>query len=101
VGTPTVTRVLPLLKIYSNRSSYLFFPFTGAQPQREPPYNEFVFNLRASYREETEGLVDNFVKVGRNRIAVFYQADAYGRSGWDGVRRALAKYGLGIVGEAT
>src|SRR5262249_44653508 len=39
VGTPTVTRVLPLLKIYSDRSMYLFFPFTGAQPQRQPPYD--------------------------------------------------------------
>jgi len=79
----------------------LFFPYTGAQPQREAPYDEFVFNLRSSYRQETEGLVDHFVQVGRKRIAVFYQADAYGRSGWDGVRRALEKYDLKIVGEAT
>ncbi|WP_293106009.1 ABC transporter substrate-binding protein [Moorena sp. SIOASIH] len=101
VGTPTVTRVLPLLKNYSDRQTYLFFPFTGAQPQREAPYEQFAFNLRASYRQETEGLVDNFVKINRRRIAVFYQIDAYGRSGWDGVRRSLAKYGLSIVGEAT
>jgi branched-chain amino acid transport system substrate-binding protein len=101
VGTPTVTRVLPLLKKYSNKNIYLFFPFTGAQPQREPPYDEFVFNLRASYRQETEGLVDHLVRAGRKRIAVFYQADAYGRSGWEGVRRSLAKHGLKIVGEAT
>lgn len=101
VGTPTVTRVLPLLKIYGDRFVHLFFPFTGAQPQREPPYNQFVFNLRASYRQETEGLVDNFIALGRKRIGVFYQADAYGRSGWDGVKRALAKYGLDLVGEAT
>lgn len=101
VGTPTVTRVLPLLKNYSDRQTYLFFPFTGAQPQREAPYEQFAFNLRASYRQETEGLVDNFVKINRPRIAVFYQIDAYGRSGWDGVRRALAKYGLTMVGEAT
>jgi len=101
VGTPTVTRVLPLLKNYSDRQTYLFFPFTGAQPQRETPYEQFAFNLRASYRQETEGLVDNFVKINRPRIAVFYQIDAYGRSGWDGVRRALAKYGLTMVGEAT
>ena len=39
---------------------YLLFPFTGAQPQREAPYNEYVFNLRASYRDETAGLVENF-----------------------------------------
>ena len=101
IGTPTVTRALPLLKIYRDQFVHLFFPFTGAQPQREPPYDQFVFNLRASYRQETEGLVDHFMAIGRKRIGVFYQADAYGRSGWDGVRRALEKYGLSIVGEAT
>ena len=101
VGTPTVTRVLPLLKKFQNEKTYLFFPFTGAQPQRQPPYGDFAFNLRASYRQETAGLVDNFVSVGRRRIGMFYQADAYGRSGWAGVRRALKKYDLRIVGEAT
>lgn len=101
VGTPTVTRILPLIKSYQARNVHLFFPFTGAQPQREPPYDRYVFNLRASYRQETEGLVDRFVQVGRKRIAVLYQADAYGRSGWDGVRRALEAQGLSIVGEAT
>ncbi len=101
VGTPTVTRVLPLLKYYSKKHVYLFFPFTGAEPQRQPPYSEFVFNLRASYQNETEGLVDHFVRVGRNKIAVFYQADAYGRSGWEGVRNALGRHGLKISGEAT
>ena len=101
VGTPTVTRVLPILKKFQERKIYLFFPFTGAQPQREPPYDKFAFNLRASYREETAGLVENFVRIGRKRIAVFYQADAYGRSGWAGVRKALDAHGEQIVGEAT
>ena len=101
VGTPTVTRVLPMLKKFQERQVYLFFPFTGAQPQREPPYGAFAFNLRASYRQETAGLVQNFVSIGRRRIAVFYQADAYGRSGWAGVRRALKPLGEQIVGEAT
>jgi len=101
VGTPTVTRVLPLLKRYHKENIFLFFPFTGAQPQRQAPYDEFAFNLRASYHQETEGLVNNFVKIGRKRIAVFYQADAYGRSGWNGAKVTLEKYGLQIVGEAT
>lgn len=101
VGTPTVTRILPLLKSYKEKFVYLFSPFTGAESLRQPPYGEFVFNLRASYRDETEGLVDHFVSTGRSRIAVFYQADAYGRSGWDGVKKALAKFGLKMVGEAT
>src|SRR5262245_4642606 len=102
VGTPTVTRILPLLKSYNSQSIYLFSPFTGAQPLRQPPYGQYVFNLRASYDDEIEGLVNNFVLAGRKRMAVFYQADAYGRSGWDGVKKALAKNsGLKMVGEAT
>jgi branched-chain amino acid transport system substrate-binding protein len=101
VGTPTVTRVLPLLKRYSSRNVYMFFPFTGAQPQREPPYDQEVFNLRASYRDETYAIVARFAAIGRKRIAVLYQADAYGRSGWDGVRRALTANGSTLVAEAT
>jgi ABC-type branched-subunit amino acid transport system substrate-binding protein len=101
VGTPTLTRVLPLLKRYESRSISMFCPFTGAEPQRRPPYDELVFNLRASYHEETAGLVDHFVKIGRTKIAVFYQIDAYGRCGWEGVRNALQKHGLLMTGEAT
>jgi branched-chain amino acid transport system substrate-binding protein len=101
VGTATVTRVLPLLKNYRKNQLFLFFPFSGAEPQREPPYDDFVFNLRASYRDETEGLVDHFARLGRTKISVFYQADAYGRGGWEGVRNALERRGLRIQGEAT
>ncbi|NDV21557.1 ABC transporter substrate-binding protein [Desulfovibrio sp. JC022] len=102
VGTPTVTRVLPVIKHFNSKEpEYLFFPFTGAQPQREFPYEEYVFNLRASYRQETWGLVHNLYMAGRHRVAVFYQADAYGRSGWDGIRKALREKGLNIVAEAT
>ncbi len=101
VGTPTTTRCLPLLKRYQDQSILLFFPFTGAQPQRQQPYGEFAFNLRASYYQETAGLVDHFVEIGRKRVAVFYQIDAYGRNGWEGVRRALARHDLKMTGEAT
>ena len=101
VGTPTVTRVLPLLKKFEEDHIYLFFPFTGAEPQRQHPYDQYVFNLRASYREETAGLVNLFVNLGLKKIAVFYQIDAYGRSGWDGVRNALKDHGLKIHSEAT
>lgn len=101
VGTPTVTRVLPLLKKYDNLHFRLFTAFTGAQPHREPPYDRLAVNLRASYLQETEGLVTNFLGVGRSRIAVLYQADAYGRSGWVGVRAALAARNQKMVGEAT
>ena len=102
VGTPTVTRMLPLLKKYEDQKIYLMFPFTGAEPQRHHfPYGQFAYNLRASYLQETKGLVDHFIKVNRKRIAVFYQADSYGRNGWIGVKTALDRYGYSISGEAT
>ncbi|MGE4291591.1 MAG: ABC transporter substrate-binding protein [Desulfovibrio sp.] len=101
VGTPTATRILPLLKRFESESIYLLFPLSGAQPLRERPYGRYVYNLRASYFEETRGLVQHFTALGLRRVAVFYQADAYGRNGWDGVRRALADEGLTIVSEAA
>jgi ABC-type branched-subunit amino acid transport system substrate-binding protein len=101
VGTPTVTRTLPLLKRYGEKDVFLFCPFTGAEPQRQAPYDDFVFNLRPSYRQETAGLVEHFVGVGRKRVAVFYQIDSYGRCGWEGVRNALTAHKLAITAEAT
>jgi ABC-type branched-subunit amino acid transport system substrate-binding protein len=101
VGTPTMNRTLPLLRMRQDKDFLLLFPFTGADTNRIPPYDRFSFNLRASYEQETSGLVEHFVSIHRTRIAVFYQDDAYGRAGWAGVRSALAKHGLDIVGEAT
>ncbi len=102
VGTPTVTRMLPLLKIYSSyRETFLFFPFSGAQPQRERPYGQYVFNLRASYDQEIDALVGYLMSIGRNRIAVFYQIDAYGRSGLEAVQKSVVRHGARMVGQAT
>lgn len=101
VGTPTVTRILPLLKIYEERNMRLFFPVTGAQPHRRPPYDHLVYNLRASYSQEVEALVHAFTRVGKSRFAILYQVDPYGRSGWEGLRDALHRRSLSIVGEAT
>ncbi|MFP4168961.1 MAG: ABC transporter substrate-binding protein [Desulfonatronovibrionaceae bacterium] len=101
VGTPTTTRMLPLLAKFSDRHMYLFCPFTGANPMRREPYSKYVFNLRASYDQEVEALVDNLVDMGKTRIAVLHQVDAYGRGGWQGVKKALSKHGLEITAEAT
>jgi branched-chain amino acid transport system substrate-binding protein len=101
VGTPTTARVLPLLKHYEAERMVLLFPFTGADLLRESPGDGFVFNLRASYFDETRVLVEALYAAGKRRIAVFHQADVYGRNGWDGVRRALKAHGLSIVADAT
>jgi ABC-type branched-subunit amino acid transport system substrate-binding protein len=101
VGTPTMNRTLPLLQMHHDKDFLLFFPFTGADTNRLPPYDQLSFNLRASYDQEMKGLIDHFVAVNRTRIAVFYQADAYGRAGWGSLREALDEHGLEIAGEAT
>ncbi|HJX84368.1 MAG TPA: ABC transporter substrate-binding protein, partial [Candidatus Angelobacter sp.] len=101
VGTPTLTRVLPLLKYYEDQQIVNVAPFTGADPQRKPPYDKYVFNIRASYREETQALVRYLYGKGYRRIGYFGQADSYGKSGEIGVKSALSVYGLNLVAIAS
>lgn len=101
VGTPTLTRALPVIKQYADQHVVLVGNFTGAQPQREAPYVDQIFNIRASYRQEMLALVDRFWQAGARRFGVFYQIDAYGRSGTDGVARSLAARNAKITAEAT
>jgi branched-chain amino acid transport system substrate-binding protein len=101
VGTPTLTRVLPLLRYYEEEKVINVAPFTGADPQRMPPYDKYVFNIRASYREETHRLVDYLYSKGFRKIGFLGQADAYGKSGEVGVRDALKDHGLKITGSVT
>lgn len=102
VGTPTMVKALPVvLKHYLSEGLFYFANFTGAQPQREPPYDKAVFNVRASYREETRAMVNAFVKMGKRRIGIFVQDDAYGASGRDGVRRALKEHALDLAADTT
>lgn len=97
VGTPTSNAALPIVV---KEHIPFFAPFTGAQSLREP-FKREVFNIRASYFDETEHLVDQLSRLGIKNIAVFYQNDAYGKTGLDGVERAMKKRGLTIVGTAT
>ena len=101
VGTPTLTRALPVIKKYADQQVVLVGNFTGAQPQREAPYAEQVFNIRASYRQEMMALVERFWREGARKFGVYYQIDAYGRSGTDGVGRGLSLHNARIAAEAT
>ncbi len=74
---------------------------SGDQNLREP-FNRYFFNIRASYMEETERMVDQYVRRGVNKIALFYQNDPYGRAGLAGVDKALRdrKSSIHIFGSA-
>jgi branched-chain amino acid transport system substrate-binding protein len=97
VGTPTSNAALP---IFTQAKVPFFAPFTGAQSLREP-FNKQIFNIRASYFDETEHLVDRLVRTGLKNIAVFYQNDAYGKAGLAGVERALKKMNVPMLEVAT
>jgi branched-chain amino acid transport system substrate-binding protein len=101
VGTPTLTRTLPLLRYYQSDNIVNVAPLTGADPQRLPPYSQFVFNVRASYREETRALVRYFYAKGYRKLGILAQADAYGKSGELGVNDALAVFGLSALRTVT
>lgn len=102
VGTPTILKTLPIvLRFHKTDGLFYFANFTGAQPQREPPFGEAVFNVRASYRQETRAMVDALVAAGIRKIGIYVQDDAYGQSGRDGVRRALAEHALQLSGDTS
>lgn len=101
VGTPTLIRALPLLRYHAGERFLNLGPFTGAQPQRRPPYEEFVFSIRASYKDEARALVDYLWAAGYRRIGLFEQADAYGKSGEIAFGEALDRHGLSLIARAT
>lgn len=97
IGTPTSLVALPLL---TKAQVPFIAPFTGAMALREP-FNRNVFHLRASYNDETALIVKQLTNLGLRKIAVFYQNDAYGKAGLDGVTRALQQLNLKPVATAT
>ncbi len=101
VGTPTIVKALPVVREYHDETGLFYFAnFTGAQPQRNPPYFDAVFNVRASYQQETKAMVDAFLAAGKKRIGTFVQDDAYGIDGNEGVTKALAAANLTIAASA-
>lgn len=97
VGTPTSAAALP---IFTEAKVPFVAPFTGAQLLREP-FNRNIFNVRASYYDETELIVRHLTDLKIDRIAVFHQNDSYGQAGLAGVERAIKARNISIVAKGT
>ena len=97
VGTPTCLAALPLVV---DAKMPFFGPFTGAEALRDP-FHKTVFHLRASYYDETALIVRQLTFLGLKKIAVFYQDDAYGKAGLEGVTRALKAQNLAPIALGT
>jgi branched-chain amino acid transport system substrate-binding protein len=98
VGTPTSKAAQPI----ATAANVPFIgPFTGAAFLRDPKLTN-VINVRASYDAETEAWIKHLTEdLKIKKIAIFYQDDAFGRAGLDGVKAAMAKRGMELTSEAT
>ncbi|MCY3625721.1 MAG: ABC transporter substrate-binding protein [Candidatus Dadabacteria bacterium] len=95
VGTPTSKAAVPVAE--KNDVPYIA-PMTGAEYLRGSK-RRTVINLRASYYQETEEMIERLTTdLGINRIAILHQDDSFGRAGLQGVLLALERRTLSAVG---
>ena len=94
VGTPTSRSATP---IAAEANIPYVAPFTGAGFLRDDSWENIV-NLRASYAQETEEMVERLTTdAGVTRIAVMFQDDSFGRAGYNGALAALDRRGMAPV----
>jgi len=96
-GTANYTALMPLV---NERNIPSLAPYSGSDELRAKS-SPTTFWLRASYGDETEKIIDQLNTVGINRIAVFYQDDAFGQAGLAGVESALKKRNLKLAGSGV
>ena len=99
VGTPTARVTAPI----AEESGIPFIaPFSGAGFLRDREMFKSVVNLRASYQQEINSMIERLTQDRRiSSIAVLYQNDSFGRVGYNGTLNALKIYGLELVGRSV
>ena len=90
VGTPTARSSVP---VAAAAGVPYIAPFTGAPFLRDGQWQN-VINLRASYYQETEAMMEFLTRQGLTRVAVAYQDDSFGRAGFRGAQLAMERRGL-------
>ncbi|MFL6660959.1 MAG: ABC transporter substrate-binding protein [Rhizobacter sp.] len=97
MGTPIIEGMLPLIR---NTDVPCFSPLTGANSAR-PADMRNVLNVRASYPEETDRLVEHLATIGLKRIAVAYQNNSFGREVLQAAETAMQRHKLTLVAAET
>jgi ABC-type branched-subunit amino acid transport system substrate-binding protein len=101
-STPTTEA---MNKVFGPAKVPLIGTISGAGTLREPqsanPNSRYMFNIRASYADEAEAIVNQIVALGLKNIAVFYQNDGFGKSGLEGVTNALKRANLAPIAVGT
>src|SRR5262245_7443044 len=98
-GYASATLSRPALPIVEKQGVPFLAPFTGADPMRV--FNARVYNVRASYADELEKIVEHFAPLGVQRFSIVYYDDVVGRENLSAVERALKKRSLQPVSIAA
>jgi len=92
IGYASATLSLPALP-FAEKSKVAFVgPFTGAEPMRS--FRRNVYNIRASYADELEKIVDFYATTGMKKFSVIHYDDAVGKENLAAVELALTRRGL-------
>jgi ABC-type branched-subunit amino acid transport system substrate-binding protein len=98
-GYASATLSRPALPFVEKHKVPFLAPFTGADPMRV--FHKYVYNMRGSYAEELEKIVDHFAPLGIKRFSIVHYDDVVGRENFTAVDRALKKRGLEAVSVAS
>ncbi|MGA8049175.1 MAG: ABC transporter substrate-binding protein [Burkholderiales bacterium] len=98
-GYASATLSGPALPLVAKFKVPFIGPFTGAAPMRK--FNKYVYNIRASYADELEKIVDHYSLFGIKRFAIVHYDDPIGNANFDIVARALKQRGLAPVSVAA
>lgn len=91
-GYASATLSLPALPFVDKHKVPFVGPFTGAEPMRA--FRPNVFNIRASYSDELEKIVDFYTSTGMKKFSIIHYDDAIGKENLGAVQAALTKRGL-------
>ncbi len=91
-GYASATLSLPALPHVEKHRVPFVAPFTGAESMRK--FRPYVYNMRASYADELEKIVDFYASTGIKRFSVLHYDDAIGKENLGAVETALIKHGL-------
>lgn len=98
-GYASATLSLPALPFVEKSKVAFVGPFTGAEPMRK--FRPQVYNIRASYADELEKIVEFYSTTGMKKFAVIHYDDAVGKENLGAVEVALTRRGLKPVSIGT
>lgn len=88
-GTANMLKIVPVIQA----AGIAHIGNTSGAKSLRDPYVQGVFHLRASATDEIEAVVNHAWTIGINKIAAFYQDDAFGKEGLEALNASLKSRG--------